>query len=268
VIFDGYYVVAYGSGATQDPLPYPPYSTSTGASSIIPSQAAFVNYVVREATIFKNSPNVIIEPWNEPSHGDCSNKANVLSTGYLQCVENITSQVRALDLSNIILIQWDMGIWENPSSPPPAPPASSDSGTLQWITWLNLTGVSNIAYSFHDYDFGNQFSDSQNWTYSQVVSGLTSCWIPYALNTLHVPLICGEIGPESPSESGTAQTNDVNTQNETLTAFRIMGVGFTAYCFDGAGGGGWGMLSSYAPSWSTTSWGTIAEWNILKASSL
>ena len=66
VILDGFSVRNYWNGAAQDPLPYPPYQTSTNASQVIGSENDFVDWWAGVATYLKDCPNVLFELWNEP----------------------------------------------------------------------------------------------------------------------------------------------------------------------------------------------------------
>jgi hypothetical protein len=276
LIFDGYQVVDYGHGGNQDPLPYPPYQANTTSgrgstvinpATIIPSQAAYVNYMISVAEALKNYPNVIIEFWNEPMApvNESQTQPPWVTSGFLRCIQNITTQVRALGINNILLAQWDSIIWINLNYPPAPPPAKNgnfwpgvggnQAGVLEWIPEMNLNGT-NIAYSFHDYD-----SCGQNVTYSQVITGLTDLWIPYILNTVQKPLICGEVGANL-DWTGVQLTEELNQFNYTLQAFRYFGIGFFTFGF--FEGTAYGEISSYAPNWTPTSAGVIAEWNLLR----
>jgi len=217
-------------------------------------------------------PNVLIEFWNEPSGGSVSGSTPPwVQSGFLRCIQNITTQVRNLGVNNILIAQWDYGIYINYNYPPSSPPAKNpnywanatgnSAATLEWVKEFNLNGT-NIVYDFHDYPEGAYLPALSAFSYSQVVTILNDAWVSYVLNTLQKPLICGEIGYNT-GYSGTSATNDLNDFNYTLTAFRNLGVGFTTYCLDGAGGGGtYAELTSYYPNWSLNSGGTIAKWNL------
>jgi len=228
---------------SQEPLPYPPYQLYANDSTIISSQAAYEKMMVSVATTLKNCSNVIIELWNEPQ-GNSTN-------GWFSVMQTTINMIRSAGVNNIILASEGYGIWCNLQYPPPTPPTYSGGNpaqTLSWVYEYPLNG-SNIAYDAHYYDaFG------QNITYSQDVQGLTDCWVPYVLNTLDKPVLFGEIGADQ-YYTGVALTEELNTFNNTLRILNSWGTGWCAWYFNSAGE--YGLLKSYAPSWTPSVAGTI-----------
>jgi hypothetical protein len=145
-------VRGYGNGMSQDPLPYPPYQTSTNASAVIGNQADFVAYWASIASELKNYPNVIFELWNEP----CGAGLSTWISAMQQCI----TAIRATGATQPIICTHDMACWVGLEYPPP-PYGICDAGTMDWVATSGLTdSLNNLIYSTHFYT-----------TYSHISSG-------------------------------------------------------------------------------------------------
>ncbi|MCJ7635664.1 cellulase family glycosylhydrolase [Candidatus Bathyarchaeota archaeon] len=186
VIFD-FYSVQEKTG--QDHLPFPPYSLS-GSETIVPDVATFVDVwrsVASELGIFSN---VVFELWNEPG---CEGASTEAKEAWFNAVQQCIVAIRET-ADNIIIVQWDCGIWCNLDFPPPANLAA----TMSWVESYPLhDSQGNIVYSFHNYrgGFHRTVPTRVNvWEYDDIKLALQYCLVNYVLNTLNKPVLCGEIG--------------------------------------------------------------------------
>jgi hypothetical protein len=188
VIFDPYTI----NSTAPPPLPFPPY-ISAEEEKIIPTKQAFVDYWVSVANELKNYPNVIFEIFNEP-HGNTTMKND-----FFNVTQQVINAIRATGADQIIMVQWDYGIWANLDFPPPENPAS----TLDWIEDYPLNDpLNNILYSTHVYVSEGAFHRSESvppedrirWQYDEIKLGFKYCLVDYVVNNLTKPLFIGETG--------------------------------------------------------------------------
>lgn len=230
VIFTGYRVTNYFDGGNQDPLPYPPYQTSTGASSVISSKRNFINWWADVANQLKSYPNVIFEVWNEP-HGD-----SVAMTEYFGVIQQVINAIRATGAQQLIMVQWDYGSWVNLDYPPP-----NDASTMDWITQANLTDpLNNLVYVTHIYrEYGDtgiysnstsitQHGSSRAWEYSEIKRALQYEKIDWVQNTLNKPLFITETGANM-DQTGSEYTREMTAWNNTLAIFNEWGLNYIAH---------------------------------------
>jgi hypothetical protein len=214
VIYDGYSVRDYYNGATQDPLPYPPYQTTTGASSIITSSQDFVNWWVSMANIFKSYPNVIFELWNEPVGND------VAKASWFSVAQSCITAIRTTGATNLIVFQWDYGnYWD----------LNNNNGeTFAWITQANLKdSTGNLVYSTHLYDAHTLRSGGIGGSYAYTLSDINQSFIGmgyYSAAQSH-PIIIGEIGCNL-AWTGTDLTNEYTRFTNELNLLNQSGIGF------------------------------------------
>jgi hypothetical protein len=219
VVYDGYRVTNYWNGGNQDPLPYPPYQTSQGASSIIGSPQDFVNWWVSMANILKVYPNVIFELWNEPT-GDSTAKASWFSVA-----QQAITAIRNTGATNLIVFQWDMAAWTNLNFPNIVP-----ANITGWVAQANLSDqLGNIVYSTHLYrDYGHIHYSLPTyyrvWNLSDVNAGLQAMGY-YSLAAIH-PLFIGEIGVEIGASD---LSNETDFFDNALTLFGQHGINYAAF---------------------------------------
>jgi hypothetical protein len=226
VIYDGYSVRDYYNGETQDPLPYPPYQTTSGASSVIASQQDFINWWVSMANVFKSYPNVIFELWNEP-HGNSAAK-----TSWFTVAQSCTTAIRATGATNLIVFQWDYGnYWD----------LDHNSGeTFGWITQANLNDSSgNLVYSTHIYDAHTLRSGGIGGRYAYTLTDMNQSFqnMGYYSAAQSYPIIIGETGCDI-SWSGTDLTNEYTRFTNELSLFNQTGIGFLGFW--------WRQIGQYA----------------------
>ncbi|MEM2704709.1 MAG: cellulase family glycosylhydrolase, partial [Candidatus Bathyarchaeia archaeon] len=107
VIFGGYSVRSYWSGADQDALPFPPYQKSVNASEIIASKEEFAEWWGMLAREFKNYPNVIFELWNEPHNTATANKTNDEAfADWVNATQQCINAIRAAGFTGLIIHNW------------------------------------------------------------------------------------------------------------------------------------------------------------------
>jgi len=183
VIFEPYCV----NGGTQYEMPFPPYIPPE-QEAIIPSEQAFIDYWASVATELKSFPNVLLELYNEP-HGNTT--ARDL---WFDAVQKCIDAIRATGADQIIIVQWNYGIWCNLDYPPPA----NSAAIMDWVESYPLNdSQGNIVYSFHNYrgDFHRTVPTRVNvWEYDDIKLALQYCLVNYVLNNLSKPVLVGEIG--------------------------------------------------------------------------
>lgn len=223
VCISGYRVTNYWNGGGQDPLPYPPYQTSKGASSVITSSQDFVNYWASVASELKDYKNVVFELWNEP-YGDATAKASWFSV-----VQKTISAIRSTGAQNLIVVQWDMAAFVNLNFPPGE--GGIDS-SLSWVFQGNLNDPSgNLVYSTHLYRTYNHVHYSQPTTYqaytfSDVDKALR--YMKYYEVAEKYPLLIGEIGVNL-AYTGTELSRDLEFFDNALTIFDQKGISYACW---------------------------------------
>jgi hypothetical protein len=222
VIYDGYSVRNYWHGGQQDPLPYPPYQTSANASVVITSENDFVDYWVSVATELKNYSNVIFELWNEP-HGD-----NTAKQSWFNVTQRTITAIRATGATQLIVVQWNYGVWVNLDFPPPNNPGA----TMDWIWQANFTDpLGNLVYSTHMYRNGGAFQHSKPtywnaWNYSEIQQAFQYYKFPQVVASY--PLIIGEIGADL-AYTGDELQHELTAFDNCFKLFDEMGIHYTAF---------------------------------------
>jgi hypothetical protein len=258
LIFEGGWSVrAAGNSPQQDPLPYPPYQITAGASQVLPTQQAYIDYMVNICVTLEDYGNVIVGLWNEPGGGaaatDSLTGANT-EAEWFGVAQRVINNARGNGSSLIILAQWGYGCWCNLKSPPPAPPASpgGSAGVLDWVYRYPLNG-SNIAYQTHLYD-----PIQNDGTYAQMQQGLADCWFQYVTQNMSKPVLVGEIGSTGGSD---------DTQfNYTLLILNGWNIGYTAWIW--RAGVSYALITTNSAPFTPTSTGTILIDDIANANSL
>ncbi|MEM4713398.1 MAG: cellulase family glycosylhydrolase [Candidatus Bathyarchaeia archaeon] len=225
VILDGYTVKSYWSGGSQDPLPYPPYQTSTRASEVIANEAEFIEWWTSIAQEFKAYPNVLFELWNEPN-GDETAKASWKNVAQ-QCI----NAIRNLEAQQIIIFQWGYGVW--------AGLASGDGEGVEWILDFNLTDpLGNILYSTHIYriyggcglwqNLAGEKGTPYGYLYDDVRTAFQIEKIDWVGNTLNKPLFIGEMGCAL-TWTGDELQREITAWNNTLKILNEWGIHYAAF---------------------------------------
>lgn len=247
VIFDGYSVRNYFNGATQDPLPYPPYQTTPGADTIITSEDDFVDYVASVASELKIYPNVIFELWNEPQGNDAA------KASWFDVAQRCIDAIRATGADNLIIVQWAFGCYVNLSFPPPGNPAA----TMDWVWQANFTDpLGNLVYSTHIYRRDGAFhrsspTYSNAWTLEDIQLAFQYFKFPEVI--AQYPLIIGEIGANL-AYTGDEYTRELSAFDTCLTLFDQMGINYAPFWWRGIGSF---RLHSGAPSFTANDAGQI-----------
>ncbi len=229
VIFTAYRVTNYFNGGNQDPLPYPPYQTSAGASSVISSTQDFVDYWASVASVMKDYPNVLFEIWNEP----CGDSAAMQQFFGVQ--QQVINAIRATGATNIIMPQWDMGSWVNLDYP------DSGGSTMSWITEANLTDpLNNLVYVTHIYrEYGQtgiysvsssiaKWGTTHAYDYQELERAFTAEKIDWVLNTLNKPMFVTECGANM-DQTGNELNYDVQGLNNELAVFNAWGINYIVH---------------------------------------
>jgi aryl-phospho-beta-D-glucosidase BglC (GH1 family) len=241
VILTGYTLkstITVGQDAYQDPLPYPPYQTTPGGSSVISSQQDFVNFWASVANELKGYPNVIFELWNEPQ-----GTSAVLNT-WLSVSQQCITAIRNTGSQNLIIASgnnWGSA-WVNLDS--------SSREDLSWVFNYPLTG-GNIIYGVHLYSQHLQKAGSVATAYSDVNSGLSLMRYYDVANSY--PLIVSEICPNMDSNT----VNELTFFQNALSLFNSHGISYTAWGFWSATS--FRLLSSESPNYTPNSAGTILK---------
>lgn len=163
-------------------MPFPPYLTASGDLAVIPNEGAFVNMWGSIADALKDNPNVIFEFWNEPA---CSNQGD-----WQRVWQNCIDAIRDTGAKNLISIHWGYSIWMNIKY--------GNGLTLDYVENYPFTDPEgNIFYSPHNYrsDFHSTEPRVNCWEYDDLKTGMQMCKVDYVLNTLEIPVIMGEFGP-------------------------------------------------------------------------
>jgi hypothetical protein len=219
VIYDGYSVRNYNNGATQDPLPYPPYQTTPSANTIITSADDYINYMVSVANELKSYPNVFFELWNEP-HGDDTAKAS-----WFDVSQKCINAIRATGATQLVIFQWNYNCWVNLDYP-------SSADTMEWVWQANLNDpLGNLVYSTHIYRTYGAFHHSVPtyslaWTEADIQQAFQYFRFPDVIT--QYPLIIGEIGANV-DYNGDELTHELSAFDTCLTLFDQMGIHYTPF---------------------------------------
>jgi aryl-phospho-beta-D-glucosidase BglC (GH1 family) len=208
------------SGASQTALPYPPYCED---NPYLNSEADFVAMWRSIAEELKDYPNIIFELWNEP-HKPSGMDVVVARDSWFSVAQQCIDAIRETGATNIIVVQWDYGIWMNLDY--------NNGGTMDWVEQYPLDDPSgNIAYSAHLYrgDIHRTEPERENsWEYDDLLLGLQLTKVDYVLNTLHKPVIIGEIGPNMWDE-GVELERSLAFYNNSLTIFNEWGLNYAIF---------------------------------------
>ena len=225
VILIPWNVIGKGS---QTSIPFPPYLTAE-EELVIPSEQAFVDFWANVATELSAFPNVMFELFNEP-HGTAAARDDWFRVTQL-CIDAI----RATDIDQIIIVQWNYGIWVNLSFPPPPPPTPTSPGRGATMDWVEIYPINdslgNIVYSFHNYrgDFHRTIPTRVNvWEYDDIKAALQYAWVDYVLNTLNKPVLCGEIGANM-WRTGEGLTQELAYFKNSLTIYNELNISYIAW---------------------------------------
>lgn len=197
------------AGGGQPDLPWPPYCES---NSYIQNKQDFVDLWGDIADELKSYPNVLFELWNEPFGDD---------EDWFDAAQNCIDAIRSTGATNLIVVQWDWGIWMNLDY--------GNGGTMSWVEDFPLTDPEgNIVYSTHLYR-GEIHSDAgASWEYDDLVLGFQYCLVDYVLNTLNKPIIFGEIGANL-WWTGQELTRELAFYENALTIFNEWEMGYAAF---------------------------------------
>lgn len=219
VIYEGWCIRGYGNGAAQDELPYPPYQSSTNAEEVIPSEQAYVDMMVSQATELGVYDNILFGLWNEPTGN---------FTSWIGVMQQAITAIRNAGIESIILCQRNFALWVNIDFPPPPAPTLSEytdigaANTLQWIYEYPLEGT-NIAYQAHIYD-----PAGRDATYEEVKMVLNYSWVPYVTFNMSKPIIMGEVGANL-VWTGQDLTNEISQFRSTLQILNEWNIGYVGW---------------------------------------
>jgi aryl-phospho-beta-D-glucosidase BglC (GH1 family) len=255
VIFTGYRVTNYFSGGNQDPLPYPPHQTSSGASSVITSKQDFVNWWTDVAQELKGYNNVLFEIWNEPMVSDAAAVQE-----YFGVQQQVITAIRGTGAQNLILAQWDMGSWVDLDS--------GGGSTMDWVNTAKLTDpTNNLVYVTHLYrEYGqlgiyskqesiNKWGTTHAYDYNELKRAFTAEKIDYILNTLNKPMFVTECGANMDKSGAEANYEQQALANE-LKIFNEWGINWIVHWFREIG---IFRLHTGAPNFTPTAGGTITQ---------
>ena len=204
VCITNFRVTNYWHGGNQDPLPYPPYQTSTSASSIINSQQQFIDYCASIGQELRVYSNVLFEIWNEPF----VDNAQAFSS-WINVTQNVVTAMRNVGFNAPIICQWDRISWTNLDYPQ-IPHGSMNN----WVETLKPRDVAgNIVFSTHAYRQGNSFfhgtTENKGYTLQDLTDFYSQCGI-YNVSQYY-PVYISETGVSFNAENLTqeiiAQTN-------------------------------------------------------------
>jgi len=191
-----------GTGQTR--MPFPPHITAR-EEAVIPSEDAFVDMWRSIANELKGYPNIIFEFWNEPGGtGSLSEWQRV----WQKCID----AVRGTGATNLISLHYAYSIWINLDY--------GNGVTLSYVEDYPLNDtLGNIFYSPHNYRSDIHRTEPTRincWTYEDLKLGLEMCLVNYTLNTLEIPVMLGEFGPNM-WETGTELEHELEYYENLLT---------------------------------------------------
>jgi hypothetical protein len=254
VIFTAYRVTNYFKGGNQDPLPYPPYQTSNGASSVIGSKQDFVNWWADVANELKGYPNVIFEIWNEPiADGNAAAE-------FYGVQQQVINAIRGTGAQNIIMAQWDMGSWTDLDY--------GGGSTMNWISQANLNDpLNNLVYVTHIYrEYGQtgiyskpesiaKWGTTHAYDYNELKRAFQNERIDWVLNTLNKPVFVTECGANMDQGGAEANYERQGLANE-LKIFEEWGIHYIVHWFREIG---IFRLHTGAPNFAPTAGGQIVK---------
>ncbi len=254
VIFTGYRVTNYFNGGNQDPLPYPPYQTSAGASSVITSKQDFVNWWADVANELKGYNNVLFEIWNEPKADGAA------AQEYFGVQQQVINAIRGTGAQNLILAQWDMGSWVDLDY--------GGGSTMDWVNTANLQDpTNNLVYVTHLYrEYGQtgiysnpdsiaKWGTNHAYDYNELKRAFTAEKIDYVLNTLNKPIFVTECGANMDKSGAEANYEQQALANE-LKIFNEWGINWIVHWFRDIG---IFRLHTGAPNFAPTAGGVITQ---------
>jgi len=202
-------------GTDQTRMPFPPYITAN-EEAVIPDEATFVNMWGSIADELKGYSNVIFEFWNEPA---CSNQSD-----WHRVWQDCIDAVRATGATNLISIHWGYSIWMNLNY--------GNGLTLSYVEDYPLNDtLGNIFYSPHNYrgDIHRTVPSRINcWTYADLKLGFEMCLVDYVLNTLQIPVILGEFGPNM-WQTGTELEHELEYYGNCATICNEWEMGYSPF---------------------------------------
>jgi len=249
VIYDAYSVKCYWSGCDQDPLPFPPYSTSQDASSIIANTAEFADFWRSVASELKDYSNVIFEIWNEPCNRmSVSNKTHEEAfIDWMDAWNLCVNAIREEGATQPVIFQWAMGVYCNLYDDPETGEiyaTGGTSGSLRLQHWLEdavgyLTDpLNSIIYSTHVYrvyggtglyKFGaREIYGDYGWVYEHIKSAFEYMGFKWAQETMNVPLFIGEVGCDL-AFTDEEYIREIAAWNNTLSLFDEWEIHYTAF---------------------------------------
>jgi hypothetical protein len=254
VIFTAYRVTNYFNGGNQDPLPYPPYQTSSGAGSVITSKQDFVNWWADVASNLKGYNNVLFEIWNEPiADGNAAQE-------FYGVQQQVINAIRGTGAQNLVLAQWDMGSWTDLDY--------GGGSTMDWVNTAKLTDpTNNLVYVTHLYReygqtgiYSSQASQSKWGTnhaydYNELKRAFTAEKIDYVLNTLNKPMFVTECGANMDKSGAEANYEQQALANE-LKIFNEWGMNWIVHWFREIG---IFRLHTGAPNFTPTAGGQVTQ---------
>jgi aryl-phospho-beta-D-glucosidase BglC (GH1 family) len=254
VVFTGYRVTNYFNGGGQDPLPYPPYQTSQGASSVITSKQDFVNWWADVANQLKGYPNVMFEIWNEPTgNGNAAQE-------FFGVQQQVINAIRGTGAQNLILAQWDMGSWTDLDY--------GGGSTMDWISQANLVDpLNNLVYVTHLYrEYGqtgiystsasqSKWGTNHAYDYNELKRAFQAEKIDWVLNTLNKPMFVTETGANMDHGGNEANYEQQALTNE-LKIFNEWGINYIVHWFREIG---IFRLHTGAPNFTPTAGGAITK---------
>lgn len=228
--------------AEQTDAPYPPYCET---NPYLNSPDDFVELWRGIADELKYYPNILFELWNEPLGNQ---------TLWFETVQECITAIRSTGATNLILVQWDYGLWANLNY-------SNVGSKLDWVEDYPLEDpTGNIVYSTHIYrDGGIHYTEPSRvncWSYDDILKGLQICLVDYVVSTLHKPVIFGEIGPNM-WQTGDELSNELNFYNNTLTILNQWDISYAAFW--------WWPVGSYSHLTSSAGYQPNSAGTILKS---
>jgi sugar phosphate isomerase/epimerase len=255
VIFTGYRVTNYFNGGNQDPLPYPPYQTSAGASSVISSKQDFIDWWADVANELKDYDNVLFEIWNEPKVDSAA-----AAQEYFGVQQQVIDAIRATGAENLILAQWDMGSWVDLDY--------GGGSTMYWVDEANLVDpLDSLVYVTHLYrEYGQtgiyssaesiaKWGTTHAYDYDELKRAFNAEGIDYILNTLNKPIFVTECGANMDLSGAEANYEQQALANE-LKIFNEWGINWIVHWFREIG---IFRLHTGAPNFTPTAGGTITQ---------
>jgi len=248
VIFGGYSVRCYYSGAAQDRLPFPPYAESANASEVIASKEEFAEWWRMMASEFKDYPNVIFEIWNECGNSKISNRTDEEAfQDWLDATQQCITAIREAGFNGLIMHNWGYGVYCGVFEDEQGNPHCAWGTTLQdWVP--NLLGnisdpTGNIVICVHGYDTlgavgiytfeaeRQKWNSSWPYVYSHVKAALEYEGLKWWNETINYPLIWGEFGMTMgwKNSDPTQHTYEMARFNNTLAVFHEYGLHYCAF---------------------------------------